>query len=137
MFNLGGIIGKNPPKRIWGENPPVIYVSVQCWELWNKDVSSSFLYTCVSIRPSFLYMYSQTTIQVSIINFCIIDNSQRQIKKHGVKCSQDLATVQGGEIALEKVGFPTKPGFPSTWLRHILYWLLVVIGRHYCSHKVA
>jgi hypothetical protein len=37
---LGGIIGKNPPKRIWGENPPVTYVSVQ---LLNNDVSSSTL----------------------------------------------------------------------------------------------
>ncbi len=51
-----------------------------------------------------------------------LEFSENDEKKHSAKCSWDLATVQGGEIALEKAGFPTKPVFPCrhlTWAHHI------------------
>ncbi len=35
------INSKNPQKRRWGENPPVIYVLVELWELSNKDFQFS------------------------------------------------------------------------------------------------
>jgi hypothetical protein len=71
-------------------------------------------------------MYGQTIIEVSIINFCILCMEQKILrersKKHSVKCSHATHTVEGGEIALEKAGFPTKPVFPC---RHLTWAHLI------------
>jgi hypothetical protein len=80
MFNLLSTGGQNPPKRRRGENPPVVYTSVEFWKLCSKGILLLYalgtvcLYTITELKmidKMFVRIVINCNILYSIQNICL------------------------------------------------------------------